>query len=125
MELVFGENPQEDVLRQNVLDQHLPHVVVGHRRADGPVAQVKENLRRFLIPAVAGLGVNYGFPQVLQHCRQVIPELLPRLPELLDFGQFVVEELPNQRVQRGSVGHVHPHRFPLVLEQDGGARVLE
>ena len=78
-----------------------------------------------LIARVAGLGVKDGFPQVRQHCGQIVLELLPRLSELLDLGQFVVEELPHQRVQGGRVGHVHPQGFPLVLEQDGGTGVLE
>lgn len=43
----------------------------------------------------------------------------------LNLGQLITEELPDQLVQRGRVGHVHAHRFLLVLEQDRSARVFE
>ena len=38
VELVLGEDPQEDVLGQDVLQQHLAHVAVGHLGADGLAA---------------------------------------------------------------------------------------
>ena len=38
VELVLGEHPQEDVLGQDVLQQHLPNVAGGHGGADGLLA---------------------------------------------------------------------------------------
>ena len=39
VKLVLGEHSQEDVLGEDVLEQHLPHVGLGHVRADAPAAQ--------------------------------------------------------------------------------------
>ena len=84
MELILGEHPQEDVLRENVLDQHLPDVVVRNFGTDGLVAQLEEQLCRPLVLRVAGFGLYDGLAKALQHGRQVILELLPCVPKLLD-----------------------------------------
>ena len=82
--------------------------------------QLEEAGDALAVGGVVGLGVGHGFAQVVQHGGQVGLELLPRLPELLDFGQFVVEKAADEPVQVGGAGHIHPHRLFAVLEEDGG-----
>ena len=125
VKLVLVEHPQENVLGQNMLDQHLPDVVVRHVGANRLVAKFEEDPRRLLIPWIARLGFKNSFAKFLQDSRQVSLELMPRFPKLLDLRQFVVQKLSNQLVKGSRIGHVRPHHFLLVLEEYGGTRVLK
>ena len=78
-----------------------------------------------LVGSVVLFGLFQGGPQVFQHRRQVGLELLPRLPELLDFREFVVQKAADEAVQLAGPPHVHPHRLVPVLEQDGGLGIFE
>ena len=86
MKLVLVEHPQENVLGQNMLDQHLSDLIVRHVRTNGLVAQFEEDPRRLLVSRIVGLGLNDSFAKPLQHGGQVVLELLPRTPKLLDLG---------------------------------------
>ena len=125
VELVLGEDAQEDVLRQDVLEQHLPHVGVGHLGADGLPAQLQEAGGGGHVVMVLGLGLLDGLAQVLEDGGQVGLELPLRLPELLDLRQLVVEEAADDPVKVAGAGHVGPHGLFAVLDQDGGPGVLE
>ena len=48
VDLILGEHPQEDILGEDVLEQHLPHVRRCDGRPDGLPAQVEGGQRRFL-----------------------------------------------------------------------------
>ena len=125
VELVLGKHPQENVLGQDVLEQHFPHVGAGHLRADGLPAQVEESGGGGLVVGVARFGDGHGLPQIVQHGGQVGLELPLRPAELFDVGQFVVEEAAYQPVQFPGAGHIHPQGHVPVLNQDGGFRVLK
>ena len=125
MELVLAEHAQEDVAGEDVLQQHLADVGVGHVGADGLAAQVQEEGGGVLIVGVAGLGVGHGLAQAFEDGGQVGLELLAGLAELLDFGQVIVQEAADQAVQFARAGHVHAHGLGAVLEEDGGLRVLK
>ena len=74
---------------------------------------------------VAGLDVGDGLAQVVKHGREIGLELLLGLAELLDFGQFVVEEDTDEAVEISGARHVNPHGLLSVLEEDGSEGVLE
>ena len=84
VELVLGEDAQEYVLRQDVLEQHLAHVGGGHLGAYRLSAQLQEAGGGGHVVLVLGLGLLYGLAQVFEDGGQVGLELLLRLPELLD-----------------------------------------
>ena len=125
VELVLVKDPVEDVLGEDVLEQHLPHVGLGHVGADAPAAQGQELRCPGPVVGVALLGRRHRLPQVLQHRRQVRLELRLGLAELLDAGQFVVQEPAYEPVQFPGAGHVHPQRHVAVLHQHRRFRVLE
>ena len=108
-----------------MLQQHFPHVCFGYVGADSLTAQVKENSGCGLVRFTALFGRGHRLPQVLQYCRQVCLELDLGLPELLDIGQFVVQEAAYQPVQFPGPGHIHPQGHAAVLDQNGCLRVLE
>ena len=64
MELVLCEDPQEDVLGEDVLQQHLADVGGGHGGAYALLAQLQEGRCGLLILRVVYLGLLYGLPQV-------------------------------------------------------------
>ena len=125
MELAFGEHAQEDVLGEDVLQQHLANIGGGDVGADGLVALLQEGLGGCLVGHVASLGGVHGSAQVVEDSGQVGFELLLGLAELLDLRQFVVEEAADQAVQFARAGHIHPHCFFPILEQHGGLGVFE
>ena len=125
VELVLGEDAQEDVAGEDVLQQHLADVGVGDVGADGLAAEVQEEGGGGLVVGVAGLGVGHGLAEALQHGGEVGLELLASLAELLDFGQLVVQEAADEAVQLARAGHVHPHGNVAVLDEHGGPGVLE
>ena len=125
VELVFPEYAEEDVLGQDVLEQHFPHVRRRHGGANGPAAQVQEGRGGFLVLRVLRLGLGDGGPQVLEHGGQVGLELALGLAELLDFRQLVVQEDADEAVQLPVPGHIYPHRLAAVLDQNSGLGVLE
>ena len=116
MVLDLSEDPLKDVLGQDMLQQHLPHVGLGDRWTDAAVAQIEEFRDPVLVGGIPHLGIRHRLPQVFQHRWQVRGELLPCLPELADLGELVVEEPADEPVQTGGVGHVDPHRLSAVLE---------
>ena len=64
VELVLGEDAQEDVLREDVLDEHLPHVGFGDGRADALPALFEEFGGVLLVVRVVCLGVFDRLTQV-------------------------------------------------------------
>ena len=84
VELNVGEHPQEDILGEDVLQQHLPHVRVGHVGTHRAPTQFKKAARSRAVIGVAGLRLGHRGAQIVQNRRKVRFELLPRLPELLD-----------------------------------------
>ena len=125
MELVLGEHPQEDVLGEDVLQQHLPDLGLRHGGADAAVTQLEEPGDALAVLLVALLGVGDRLAEVLEDGRQVRGELLPRLAELPDLRQLVVEEPADESVEPAGVGHVHPHRLIAVLEEHRDPGVFE
>ena len=82
--LDFTKNSLEDVLGQDVLQQHLPHVGLGDRWADAAVTQLEELGDASPVSLVAYLGIRHCLSQVFQHRRQVRGKLLAGLSELPD-----------------------------------------
>ena len=123
MELYVGEDAEEDVLGENVLDQHLTDIDIGHVGADGTPAEGEEHGGGILVVGVASFRLRYRLPQVFQHGGQIVSELLAGLAELFDFRQIVVQETRDEAVQFAGSGHVHAHGLAAVLDQHGGLRV--
>ena len=86
VELVFAENAEEDVLGEDVLQQHFAHVGGGDGGADGLLAVGEEAGCAVLVGGVAGLGVGDGRAEVVEDGGEVGLELLLGLAELLDLG---------------------------------------
>ena len=93
--------------------------------ADAAAAQFEELGDAFAVVGIAFLGLSHRLAEVFENGGQVGLELMLRLPELLDLGQFVAEEAGDETVQVGGPGHVHPHGLFPVLDQDGSPGVLE
>ena len=125
MELDLREYLLEDVLGEDVLKQHFPHVRRGDRWADGLAAQVEEDVCGLLVARVLRLRLGDGGPQVLQHRGQVGLELALGVPELPDLRQLVVQEDADETVQLPVPRHIHPHGLVAVLDQHGGLGVLK
>ena len=125
VELVLAEHAQEDVLGEDVLQQHLAHVAVGHGRADGLPAEGQEGGGGRLVVGVVCLGVLHRLPQIVDYGGEVGLELPLGLAKLLDLRQLVVQERADEAVQLAGAGHVDPHGDAAVLNQDGGEGVLE
>ena len=98
VELVLGEDAEEDVPGEDVLEEHLAHVGLRHVGADGLPAQLQEARRGGHVGLVLGLGLLDGLAEVLEDGWQVGLELLLGVPELLDLGQLVVEEAADEAV---------------------------
>ena len=116
---------EEDVLGEDVLQEHLADVGLGIGGADAAVAEFEELGHARAVGGVAGLGVGDGLTQVLKYVGEVGLELLLGLAELLDLGEFVIEEGADGAVQFAGAGHVRPHGLGAVLEEDGAEGVLE
>ena len=125
VELVLGEDAEEDVAGEDVLEQHLADVGVGDVGADGLAAEVQEEGGGVLVVGVAGLGVGDGLAEALQDGGEVGLELLAGLAELFDLGQLVVQEAADEAVELARAGHVDAHGLVAVLDEDGGLGVLE
>ena len=125
VELVLGEDAEEDVAGEDVLQQHLADVGVGDVGADGLAAEGEEEGGGVLVVGVVGLGVGDGLAEAFEDGGEVGLELLAGLAELLDLGQFVVEEAADEAVEITGAGHVGAHGLGAVLEEDGGLGVLE
>ena len=85
VELVLGEHLLKDVLGQDVLQQHLAHVLGPHLLANGLVAEVEEVGGGGPVGRVALLGRVDGGAQVFEDGGEVGLELPLRLAELPDF----------------------------------------
>ena len=125
MELALSEHLQEDILGENVLQQHLPHVGGGHGGANALLAQFEEPGRGGLIAGVGRFGVGDGLAQIVNDGGQIGLELPLRLAKLLDLREFVVQKHADEAVQLAGAGHVGPHGLLPVLEQDGGLGIFE
>ena len=98
VELDLIEDPQEDVLGKDVLEQHFPHVGLGDVGADAAAAEGEEFVGLDAVVLAALFGDGDGLAEVFQHRGQVGLELDLGLAELLDVGQFVVEEAADEAV---------------------------
>ena len=125
VELVLGEHAQEDVLGEDVLEQHLAHVGGGHVRADGVATQLEEADGGGLVLGVVRLGGLHRLAQVGDDGGKVGLELRLGAAELLYLRQLVVEEAADEPVERAGLVHVHPHGLFAVLDQHRRAGVLE
>ena len=125
VELIVVEDAEEDVAGEDVLEEHLADVGVGDVGADGLAAEGEEEGGGVLVVGVVGLGVGDGLAEAFEDGGEVGLELLAGLAELLDLGQFVVEEAADEAVEIAGAGHVGAHGLGAVLEEDGGLGVLE
>ena len=124
VELVFGEHSQENVLGQDVLNQHFLNVELRHLGADGTVAKLQKAGGGGLVVVAFG-GVPHGLAQGGQDVRQVFLELIPRRPEFLDLPGYVIEERLYEPVQLAGIAHIGLHCDGAALEQDRGAGILK
>ena len=125
VEVRVVEHMREDLLGQDVLDQHLPHVRLAQRRVDRRARVRQEHPRRRLKPGVPRIRLVDLPPQRVEHVRQVGLELLHRRAELGDLRPLPGEEQAHQPVQRLHVGHPAAQRLAPVLPQHRRRRVLE
>ena len=125
MELGLPEDAQEDVLGEDVLEQHLPDVGLRHAWANALPAQLQEVRRGHLVLRVVNLRLVHGLPQVGNDGGQVGLELLLGLAELLYLGKLVLQEGADEPVKLPGAGHVSPHGLFAVLYQDGDLGVLK
>ena len=77
VELVLGEDAQEDVFGEYVLQQHLPDVRLRNVGADGALAEVEEGGRRALVVGALALGVLNRLAEAREDCGEVGLELAP------------------------------------------------
>ena len=129
-ELRLVDHPLEDVLREDVLQEHFAHIVAGHRRADAPLADREEVGGGGPVVGIARLGRLHGLPQAADYGRKIRLELLLGLAEFRDLRRLIVKKAEYESVQFLAVGHIHPQGFlgclaPLPLEKDGSAGILK
>ncbi|WP_245267366.1 hypothetical protein [Methylosinus sp. LW3] len=125
MEIAVVENARENVFRQNVLNQHLAHVIGRDDRIDRVAGVVEEFLFRFGEGLVAFARLLDFLAQRRQHGGQVGLELLDRLAELRDFRPLIAEEQIEQAFEPTRVVIGDARDFLLVLNQDRATRILE
>ena len=125
VEVAIIEDVREDLLRQDMLDQHLPDVGITDRRVDR-LPRMIEELCCFGSEALVGLvSVSDFFPQRLKDGRHVALELFHRFPEVGDLLPLVSEKEVEKAEQLRAVGDATAQNLVPVLDQDGFARVLE
>lgn len=113
----------EDVLGQDVLDQHLLHIVLADRRVDRALRVFQE---RGLGSGEAGRCRALHGDQVAQRVEdggQVLRELAHRLVEIGDLLPLMREKARDQRVERVGVVHRGARDFVPVLDKHGGVIV--
>ena len=74
---------------------------------------------------VVRVGLVHGLAEVGDDVGEVGIELGLGVAELLDLGKLVVEEAADEAVERAGLVHVDAHGLFAVLDEDGGAGVLE
>lgn len=88
------KNRDENLLGEDVLNQHLAHVGCGEAGVDGLLCVLKEGLRCSAEFLVGAMGLLDHVTQGAEHGGKIRLELLHRLPELHHRGRHVVEEQP-------------------------------
>lgn len=125
MKIVFVENLGEDFFRQDVLDQHLPHIVGRHRRIDSLLRVFEEFDSRGTECCVFVLSRFDHRAEGFEDGGQVPLELRHRLAELDDLLPLIVEKEVEQIFQTVRVVDQAAAYLPLVLNQNCGTTVLE
>ena len=92
VEITVAEDTGEDVLGQDVLDQHLAHVSVGNAGVDGFPCLREESPRRGGERFIACIGAINALTQRLQNRRQIDLELLDGFTEIRDLRSLIAEE---------------------------------
>ena len=125
MEVGVLEHLGENVLGQDVLDQHFLDVVLADRRIDR-IAGVGQEviLRPGELARLRALHLDDP-AQFLQHGGQIGGELLHRLVEVGHFLALVREEAGQQREQRVDIGHRRASYFVAILIENGGGGIFK
>jgi len=123
--LAVVEDLSEDLLGQDVLDQHLAHVIAGQGRVDRLLRMGKEPRRLFGKGRVAGIGRGDGHAQAFKDRRQVGLELVHGRAEFGDLGAFPGEEQRQEPAERVNIRHRAAHDLDPVLDQHRRFAVLE
>ena len=125
VEVAVVEDVGEDLLGQDVLDQHLAHVGFGKQGVDRLLRVGEKFGLRRAEGGIAGLLPVDHVAQGLQHGGQVGLELLHRGAEVGDLLALKPEEQLEQLLQLGGVGHVAAKHLFLVLDEHGGVVIAE
>ncbi len=115
----------EDLLGQDVLDQHLPHIGRGEAGVDGFLRVREERLRGQAELRVGLVRPLDHLAQRLEHGGKVGLELLDGFPELRYLGTGVAEEQAQELLERHHVVDGTAHHLGPRLDQDCLGRILE
>ena len=115
----------ENLLGQEVLHQHFPHMARRHPLANGADAQAMKLGQAVAKRCIVRLALRHQLHQTVQHRRQIAAKLRRRLLKLLHFRRAKREKLGQQSRQPGIIRQQHPPRLLAVLQQHRLHRILE
>jgi hypothetical protein len=125
VKIVLVENLGENLFRQDVLDQHFPHILRRHRGADGLLRMFEKLDGGVTEGGVFVLRLFDHRAEGFEDGWQIGLKLRHRLAELGDLGPLIVEEEIEQPFQRVRVVDRAAHHLLSVLDQNGGRAVFE
>lgn len=125
MKLGFIEDGDEDVFRQDVLDDHLPDVGHDDVGVDGIPAEFQKISACFGEGCILGRLVFDQPPEFHDQIGKILFESFNRLTEGPDLLGFVVDKGCDQAIEGGVVVEGNPLQLPAVPDEDGGSAVLE
>ena len=125
MEIVLVEHFRENLLGEDVLDQHFPDVLGGDRGVDRLLCVFEEFDRGFAERRVVALRRFDHRSQSVEHSGQIGLKLGDRLVELGDLAALVAEKQIEQSLQALGVVDRATHDLMPVLDQNGCAAVLK
>ena len=125
VEVVVAEDAREDILGQDVLDQHLTHVVGGDGRVDARLSLPQEIGGGGAKAFVARVGLIDPCAERDKNGGQVGLELDDGLAKFRDLRPLPAEEQVEQSLERRAVFGLATGDLDSVLNQDGLCRILE
>ncbi|WP_255565190.1 hypothetical protein [Methylovirgula sp. HY1] len=125
VELIVVIDFRENLLGQNMLDQHLPHVGGRDGRVDR-IPGVLEEFQFFRAKGCIALSRSFYFlAQSIENGGQVCLELLDRLAEFRNFRPLIGEVKREKPLQSDRIIDGATRDFLTVLDQDSLARIFE
>ena len=103
VEVVLAEHLREDVVGQDVLDQHLPHIGLGEIRVDRFVSVLQKDPRRLAEGRAFLMRFHDHCPQGFKDGGEVSLELIDGLVEFKNLDALVREEQRQQLLELRNV----------------------